>query len=103
MNLTKDLRDINHFYYCLIVALRLRKKCIPFETDPQRKRFIINWLYTAQKQKSFSRITHAEILWLVEEFTRINKSLSELEASLEKIYRISLEYLANKSCHPEPA
>ncbi|MBK0004226.1 hypothetical protein [Erwinia sp. S38] len=74
MNLTKDLRDINHFYYCLIVALRLRKNCIPIETESQRKRFIINWLYTAQKQKAFSRITHAEILWLVEEFMRINKS-----------------------------
>lgn len=98
MNLQKDLLNINHFYYCLLVALRLRQKFVPFETDNQRKRFIINWLYTAQKRKSFSRITHAEIIWLIEEFMKFNNSLSELDACIVKIYRTSLEYLADNSC-----
>lgn len=102
MSLQKDLLNINHFYYCLLIALRLRKKIVPFESDNQRKRFIINWLYTAQKRKSFSRVTHAEILWLVEEFMKFNKSLSELEVCIDKIYRTSLEYLADNSSIREP-
>ncbi|HBQ5643506.1 hypothetical protein AAFL49_14335 [Klebsiella michiganensis] len=103
MNLQKDLLDINHFYYCLLVALRLRQKIVPFESDNQRKRFIINWLYTAQKRKSFSKITHAEILWLVEEFMKFNKSLPELEACIDKIYQTSLSYLADNCSTAKPS
>lgn len=103
MNLQKDLLDINHFYYCLLVAIQLRKKFVPFESDNQRKRFIIDWLYTAQKRKSFSRITYAEILWLVNEFMRFNKSLSELEACIDKIYRTSLGYITENHSISEPA
>ncbi|UWM63510.1 hypothetical protein [Enterobacter sp. CP102] len=95
MNLQKDLLDINHFYYCLLVALRLRKKLVPFESDNQRKSFTINWLYTAQKRKLFPRITHAEILWLVDEFMKFNKNMSELEACIDKIYLTSLGYIAD--------
>lgn len=102
MNLKKDLLDINHFYYCLLVALRLRKKFFPFESDNLRKRFIIDWLYTAQKRKSFSKITHAEILWLVDEFMKFNKNMSELEACIDKIYRTSLGYIADNSNISEP-
>lgn len=85
----KDLHDINHFYYCFLVALRLRVRYRPLESGTQRKRFMVDWLLKAKREKFFARVVCAEINWLVEETLRLTAVYEHIEQKVARIYEVT--------------
>ena len=60
------LVEISHFYFCLLVAVRLKRKQGGVFSNRQKNAFIMKWL----KKASFSPCARSEILWLRGEILR---------------------------------
>lgn len=46
-----ELIILNHFYYCFLLAIKLRKCNLPSDNSINPKIFMKEWLSTAQKKK----------------------------------------------------
>lgn len=60
------LEEKRHFYFCLLVAVRLKRKQGRVFSNRQKNAFIMKWL----KKASFSPFARSEILWLRGEILR---------------------------------
>ncbi|WP_413728256.1 hypothetical protein [Sodalis sp. RH19] len=55
---------ITHFYYCLLIAIKIAKRDKMLMTDNAMKLYIHRWLKNAQEKKIFHKIIYNEISWL---------------------------------------
>jgi hypothetical protein len=54
--------NVEHFYYCLLVACRLAQKNMP--SDTALRVYINHWLETAENNAIFDNIVQLDLVWL---------------------------------------
>lgn len=82
--LIEKVRIINHFYYCMNVAVRMKKYAYPKINESQIKAFYREWLSRAQEKQIFDKIVLAEITWLKSEIRKY--SADDFESRLYTVY-----------------
>lgn len=82
--LIEKVRIINHFYYCMNVAVRMKKYAYPGMNESQIKLFYKEWLSRAQEKQIFDKIVLAEITWLKSEVKKYNAK--DFERRLYLVY-----------------
>ncbi|NDO83780.1 hypothetical protein CJP72_24460 [Citrobacter sp. NCU1] len=90
-----EVVSLNHFYYCLLIALKIRVRRYPGETKSARKKYIERWLRSAQKRKLFSSVIFPEVLWLLDEISKGQFNPERFEYTIERIYLLSLEMMTD--------
>lgn len=90
-----DVSAINHFYYCLLIAIKMRAEKYPEESMILKKRYIEGWLKSAQQKKLFKKIVLPEIKWLLEELSGIKFYPEKFEKNIERIYFASFSIANN--------
>lgn len=80
-----------HFYFCFLIALKMRGRQLPAASNLERRRFMQKWLLTAQKHKHFCAQVFPEIQWLQEELSNRLNSTHAIERNIELIYYRSQE------------
>ncbi|MCX8955848.1 hypothetical protein [Erwinia psidii] len=84
------LEDRIHFYFCLLVALRLMRKQGRLSSHRQKNAFIMKWLKNAGRVASFHPCASSEIVWLRSEILR-HPPDRDLEPVLMLIYQTASE------------
>lgn len=90
-----EVVSLNHFYYCLLIALKIRTRWYPGESKSARKKYIKEWLHTAQERKLFSSVIFPEVVWLLDEVSKGRFNPEWFEQSIERIYLASLEMITD--------
>lgn len=85
-----NINNINHFYYCLLIAIKIMKKERKNNDSEKQRSYIKRWLQNAQKREIFDKIVYSEIQWLLSELSALKFSPGKFEHSVERIYIISL-------------
>lgn len=85
-----NLEDRIHFYFCLLVALRLFSCKRQLTTIRQKNAFIMRWLKNAEQVASFRQRARSEIVWLRGEILRHSPD-RDVEPILLMIYRTACE------------
>lgn len=96
MKALHELLILNHFYYCFLLAIKLRKCDLPSADDVNQKIFMKHWLSSTQKKRLFDKLIYDEIQWLLESLSDKGKSFQEFEYNIELIYYRSLEMIKEK-------
>jgi hypothetical protein len=91
-----ELIILNHFYYCFLLAIKLRKCNLPLVNSINLKIFMEQWLFTAQNKKLFDKLVYDEIQWLLESLSEQSTTSQEFEFNIELIYHRSLEMIKEK-------
>ncbi|MEL0550585.1 MULTISPECIES: hypothetical protein [Enterobacteriaceae] len=91
-----ELIVLNNFYYCFLLAIKLRKYNLPSINDINKKRFMKQWLFTAQKKKLFDKLVYDEIQWLIESISNKDMNIQVFEFNIELIYYLSSEMVKEK-------
>lgn len=84
---------LNHFYYCLLLAIKLRKNNSFCAGNSHMKPFLRKWLTVAKKKKLFSKLVFDEICWLSASLNDRKMTCSKFEYQIELIYFRSSEML----------
>lgn len=87
---------LNHFYYCFLLAIKLRKYDLPSVNNINQKLFIKRWLSSAQKKRIFDKLVYDEIQWLLESLPDSETTFQVFESNIELIYYRSLEMIKEK-------
>jgi hypothetical protein len=80
--------DIRHFYYCILIAVKIEKRAGRFQSTLEENLFILSWVKTAQKKKLFPKDVSSELEWVLSLVTpaKLNgNTLLILENVLSKI------------------
>ncbi len=88
-----ELIILNHFYYCFLLAIKIRKYNLPSSDGKQGINFLKNWLSNAQKKKLFDKLVYDEIQWLKETIFDAGICCAEFEFNIELIYQRSTEMI----------
>ena len=88
-----ELIILNHFYYCFLLAIKLRKCNLPSVDGINPKIFMKRWLSVAQKKRLFDKLVYDEIQWLLESLSDKGTAFQEFEFNIELIYHRSLEMI----------
>ncbi|ELO4827974.1 hypothetical protein QUQ60_000983 [Escherichia coli] len=91
-----ELLILNNFYYCFLLAFKLRKCDLPSANDINQKIFLKRWLSSAQRKRLFDKLVYDEIQWLLENLSDKRTSLQEFEYNIELIYYRSLDMIKEK-------
>jgi hypothetical protein len=93
----KEMEFIKHFYFCLLVAIRLHQNSYPHESHKGIILFIKRWLDNAQKMKLFPCYILDDICFLRNEI-KSGKDGKEMELIINKAYDLFTELIesANK-------
>lgn len=91
-----ELIILNHFYYCLLLAIKLRKYNLPSINSINQKTFIKQWLFTAQKKRLFDKLVYDEIQWLIESLSDKSITIKTFEFNIELVYHRSCEMIREK-------
>lgn len=75
---------IQHFYFCLIVAFRIRCNHTVTLNENQRRRFLLDWLRKAKSEMRFCPAILSEIDWLIKDMTGVN--MRGIDARFMRIY-----------------
>ena len=96
-----ELIILNHFYYCFLLAIKLRKCSLPLVDGINSKVFMKQWLFTAQNNRLFDRLIYEEIQWLLDSLSDRKTTSQQFEYNIEIIYHRSLEMIKeNESLVP---
>ncbi len=96
-----ELIILNHFYYCFLLAIKLRKCNLPLVDGINSKVFMKQCLFTAQNNKLFDRLIYDEIQWLLDSLSDRKTTSQQFEYNIEIIYHRSLEMIKeNESLVP---
>ena len=96
-----ELIILNHFYYCFLLAIKLRKCNLPLVDGINSKVFMKQWLFTAQNNRLFDRLIYDEIQWLLDSLSDRKTTSQQFEYNIEIIYHRSLEMIKeNESLVP---
>ena len=96
-----ELIILNHFYYCFLLAIKLRKCNLPLVDGINSKVFMKQWLSTAQNNRLFDRLIYDEIQWLLDSLSDRKTTSQQFEYNIEIIYHRSLEMIKeNESLVP---
>lgn len=82
----QQLRIKQHFYYCLLIALKLARQERQLFSVQNKNVFILKWLNDARKNKLFPKDADAEITWLTYKINTAGDNLDP-ENMLEEIYK----------------
>jgi len=63
----ESIGKIGHFYFCLLVGIRMHINHSGIIAEPMMKRFVNKWLNNAKKYKIFDSVVSSDILWLQKE------------------------------------
>ena len=96
MNQLHELIILNHFYYCFLLAIKLRKRNLPSMNGINQKIFMRQWLSTAQKKRLFDKLVYEEIQWLLASLSDERTTFQEFEFNIELIYYRSFEMIKEK-------
>lgn len=91
-----ELIILNHFYYCFLLAIKLRKCNLPLVDGINSKVFMKQWLFTAQNNRLFDRLIYDEIQWLLDSLSDRKTTSQQFEYNIEIIYHRSLEMIKEK-------
>ncbi|MFK3711796.1 hypothetical protein [Leclercia adecarboxylata] len=58
------IKRVHHFYYCLLIAVKMYRHERPFLNRVDENAFIYGWLRKAVKRDIFEHALQDEILWL---------------------------------------
>lgn len=83
-----EVEQIVHFYFCLIVAIKIDKKNTSYN-NTYRIHFLNNWLLNCQKKKLFSKHLIEDIKWLRNEINK-GKKFNEMESTIIHAYNMFL-------------
>lgn len=78
------IKRVHHFYYCLLVAVKMYRREKPFLSRVDENSFIYSWLKKAVKHHIFERALQDEILWLKAQL-RGHGIRSDIAAMVENI------------------
>lgn len=80
------LRKKQHFYFCILIALKLAARDKSLGCAAQKNLFLLKWLQRAKTNALFSHDTQPEIDWLKRQIlcSDVNR---DPEPMLEHIYR----------------
>lgn len=81
----KEFRQTAHFYYCLLIAVKMDRRYAPQKSGFSRKMFIQNWLDEAQKNKLFGKHLIDDIRWLKGEIDK-GRECMEIESLIINAY-----------------
>lgn len=88
VNKIYDFKKVDHFYFCLLVSIKIEMKINKDVSQAEMKEFIFRWLKNAKDRRIFDNLLLNDILWLENEMaqqsfprfysqiSRINKILS---------------------------
>ncbi|EPE7490437.1 hypothetical protein ACSMAF_002505 [Cronobacter universalis] len=91
-----ELIILNHFYYCFLVAIKLRKCNLSYVEGINPKILMKHWLSAAQKKRLFDKLVYDEIQWLLESLSDEGTTFQEFEFNIELIYHRSFEMIKEK-------
>lgn len=91
-----ELIILNHFYYCFLLAIKLRKCNLTLVDGINSKVFMKQWLFTAQNKRLFDKLVYDEIQWLLESLSDRKTTSQQFEYNIELIYHRSLEMIKEK-------
>lgn len=91
-----ELIILNHFYYCFLLAIKLRKCNLPSVDGITPNIFMKRWLSVAQKKRLFDKVVYDEIQWLLESLSDKRTTFQEFEFNIELIYHRSLDMIKEK-------
>lgn len=97
-----ELIILNHFYYCFLLAIKIRKCNLLSFDDAESKIFIKNWLSKARERQLFDKLAHDEIRWLQESISENDMTCLVFEFNIELIYRRSLEMINEEELKFKP-
>ncbi|WP_336749722.1 hypothetical protein [Pantoea vagans] len=75
---------VRHFYFCLIVALRIRSNHTIKPHENHIRRFLIDWLRRAKSEKRFCPAVLSEIDGLIKDMTGV--SMRGIHTRFMRIY-----------------
>ncbi|WP_338556529.1 hypothetical protein [Erwinia sp. E_sp_B04_7] len=81
-----ELLNRLHFYYCIIIAVRIYERQVLITTPAQTSRFLLKWLHNAQCNKNFSADLSGELIWLRNKIVREGVKVDYLPV-LNNIYQ----------------
>ncbi|HDG8096072.1 TPA: DUF2913 family protein [Klebsiella oxytoca] len=87
------IKRVHHFYYCLLIAVKMYRRERLFINRIDENIFINTWLKRAAKNNIFERALHDEILWLRSQL-RGHGISSDVTAMVENIV-VKLDLLLN--------
>lgn len=91
-----ELMILNHFYYCLLLAIKLRTYNILSINSINPKTFMKKWLFTAQKKRLFDKLVYDEIQWLIKSLSDTTMTIQTFDFNIELIYQRSCEMIKEK-------
>ncbi len=97
---SRSVRDVIHFYYCLSVAIKIHRKYSTGVTVININIFILKWLDQARKNQAFRRTVLSEIDWLTGYIKSQGPLFRYAEKLIDSIYNTSETLLRKKTeCH----
>lgn len=79
-----------HFYYCLLIAIKLKAREFPRWTSTSKNLFVKGWVDTAKRNNIFDLAINSEINWL-RAILKNSSGVKDIESLVENVYR--------KGCH----
>ena len=91
------VKKITHFYYCLLVSLKMRSSRQLAIKKQEHSRTVKKWLKNAKDKKLFDPLVCNEVDWLVTEVDRY--SPVQFEERINKIYCLSKKIIQEDRSH----
>jgi len=87
------MKRVHHFYYCLLIAVKMYRRERRFLNRIEENKFIYEWLNKAAKKNIFEHTLHDEITWLTGQL-RGHGIRVDIAAMVENIV-VKLDFLLN--------
>lgn len=84
-----DFRQVGHFYFCLLVSIKIEMKINKDVSQDEMKMFISRWLGNAKDRRIFGHLLLNDILWLEDELAQ--QSFYQFYSQISRINNIISE------------
>lgn len=81
-----NFKKVGHFYFCLLVSIKIELKINNGASQAEMKKFISRWLKNAKDRKIFDHLLLNDILWLENEMA--HQSFSQFYSQISRINNI---------------
>lgn len=85
-----EIKQVTHFYYCLLVAIKIERKGKRCVHEEYFVNYVHKWLLDAEKKKLFPRYIKNELDWLTKELKGV-KSIHNYEMFVNRVYLLCLQ------------
>lgn len=85
-----EIKQVTHFYYCLLVAIKIERKEKGYAHEEYFISYVRKWLLDAEKKKLFPIYIKEELNWLTKQLKGV-KNIHNFEIFVNRVYLLCLQ------------